>query len=153
MNTLVRAFTVLFMSISAHNAMAQDCDEACQLSQVNAYFTALDKVARQGSSMSDIDALLALMDSSVKYIHVEYQADFDKASWRRAFKRQLELGNYQNSDRNEARIINSITGKNHIAIEYSHGLLDDDGNWQATDKYLAIFGFTNGKISLIKELW
>jgi len=49
--------------------------------------------------------------------------------------------------------LNSIAGKNHLAIEYSHGLIQENGKWEKNDKYLAVFGFTNGKLSLIKELW
>ena len=57
----------------------------------------------------------------------------------------------QNS--NQIRILNSITGKNHIAIEYSHGVFQEHGEWEKTNNYLATFSFTDGKLSLIKELW
>lgn len=67
--------------------------------------------------------------------------------------RNLELGRYQNTDKNQIRILNSIAGKNHVAIEYSHGVIQENGQWEKTDNYLAVFGFTDGKLSLIKELW
>ena len=44
-------------------------------------------------------------------------------------------------------------GKNHIAIEYSHGVIQENNTWQQTEPLLVIFGFKGGKISLIKELW
>ncbi len=133
--------------------VADECLKSCQLEQVKAYFSALENVAKKGSSPSDIDALLDLTHDDVKYIHVEYQANFNKDTWRKAFLRNLKLGRYQNSDKHQTRILNSIAGKNHLAIEYSHGLIQENGNWEETDKYLAIFGFTDGKLSLIQELW
>jgi hypothetical protein len=30
-------------------------------------------------------------------------------------------------------------GKNHLAIEYSHGLIQENGDWEKTEKYLVIF--------------
>jgi hypothetical protein len=110
-------------------------------------------VAKKGSTSSDVDALLALTHDDVKYIHVQYEANFTKDTWRKAFLRNIELGRYQKTDKNQIRILNSIEGKNHIAIEYSHGVIQANGKWEKTNKYLAIFGFTDGKLSLIKELW
>jgi ketosteroid isomerase-like protein len=133
--------------------MAEECGKACQLNQVKAYFSALDKVSKKGSVPSDIEALLDLTHDDVKYIHVEYQANFTKDTWRKAFLRNLKLGRYQDTDKNQTRILNSIEGKNHLAIEYSHGLIQENGKWEKTNKYLAIFGFTDGKLSLIQELW
>jgi hypothetical protein len=134
-------------------AFASNCESACQLTQIKLYFSALDKVSRQGSSIKDIEALLTLTHDDVKYVHVEYGAKFDKGSWRKAFIRNLNREGYQNSAKNEMRVLNSIFGKNHTAIEYSHGVTQLDGSWQQTEPLLVIFGFTGGKISLIKELW
>lgn len=145
-------FSLVLITVS-HATTAKECTETCQLEQVTAYFSALDKVARSNSTPTDIDALLALTHDDVKYIHVEYEANFTKDTWRKAFLRNLELGRYTNTDKNQIRILNSIAGKNHLAIEYSRGLIQSDGTWEHTEKYLAIFGFKEGKISLIKELW
>ena len=134
-------------------AIASSCDSECQLTQINSYFSALDKVSRKNSSIKDIDSLLSLTHDAVKYVHVEYEANFTKESWRKAFIRNLERGAYQNSVNNEVRVLNSIFGKNHTAIEYSHGVIQADGTWQQFEPLLVVFGFTNGKISLIKELW
>ncbi len=153
MRILFNVITCLSFIILSYSSMAKDCDEYCQLEQVKAYFFALDKVAKKGSTSSDVDALLALTHDDVKYIHVQYEANFTKDTWRKAFLRNIELGRYQKTDKNQIRILNSIEGKNHIAIEYSHGVIQANGKWEKTNKYLAIFGFTDGKLSLIKELW
>jgi hypothetical protein len=110
-------------------------------------------VAKKGSTSSDVDALLASTHADVKYVHVQYEANFTKDIWRKAFLRNIKLGRYQNTDKNQIRILNSIAGQNHLAIEYSHGLIQENGDWEKTDRYLAVFGFTDGKLSLIKELW
>lgn len=144
------AFICLILS---NIVVASSCDSTCQLDQVKSYFAALDKISRKDSSPEDIDSLLSLVHDDVKYIHVEYGANFDKASWRKAFIRNLERGTYQNSEKNEKRILSSIFGKNYIAIEYSHGVVQEDGTWQPTEPLLVLFGFKEGKISLIKELW
>jgi len=153
MQQLFKVSIGVFLLILSNSTFAKDCNEKCQLDQVGAYFSALDKVAKKGSTLSDIDALLALTHDDIKYAHVEYQANFTKESWRKAFIRNLELGRYQNTEKNQIRILNSIAGKNYIAIEYSHGLIQENGEWEHTDKYLAIFGFKDGKLSLVKELW
>jgi len=139
--------------ITSKPTLAANCDSTCQLEQINSYFSALDIVSRKNSSINDIDSLLALTHDAVKYIHVEYQANFTKKSWRKAFIRNLDRGAYQNSPKNEIRVLNTIFGKNHTAIEYSNGVIQPDGTWKPTEPLLIIFGFNNGKISLIKELW
>lgn len=153
MRQLFKALAGLSLLILSNLTIAKGCEDACQIAQVKAYFSALDKVAKKGSTPADIDALLALTHDDVKYVHVEYEANFTKDTWRSAFLRNLELGRYQNTDKNQIRILNSISGKNHVAIEYSHGLIQENGEWKKTDKYLAVFGFRDGKLSLIKELW
>ncbi len=144
------SFTCLFLS---NIAVASTCESDCQLNQIKGYFIALDKISRKGSSNEDIDNLLALMHDEVKYVHVEYQANFNKTSWREAFIRNLKRGFYQNDDKNEMRVSNTIFGKNYTAIEYSHGLIQQDGSWQPSEPLLVLFGFKDGKISLVKELW
>lgn len=123
------------------------------LKEITAYFNALDKVAKKGSTEADIEALLNGMHDAVKYEHIEYQADFDKTTWRNAFKRNLNRGAYDNGPRNQIRILNVIYGKSHVAVEYSHGMIQEDKSWQADMKMFALFGFTGGKISLVREYW
>jgi hypothetical protein len=139
--------------ILSNTVLAADCNSQCQLTQIQAYFSALDKISRKGSSINDIDALLSITHEQVEYIHLAYEANFTKNTWRQAFVRNLERGAYQNTDKNEIGIINKIFGNNHTAIEYSHGMIQQDGTWQATEPLLVIFSFTDGKISSIKELW
>jgi len=153
MNKILKTAGILTLLAIMQPTFAQECNSSCQLQQVNAYFSALDKVSRKGSTSKNIDDLLALTHDDVKYIHVEYEASFTKETWRKAFLRNLEIDRYQNSDKNQIRILKSIAGKNHVAVEYSHGVIQQDGQWKKTDQYLALFGFTNGKLSLIKELW
>jgi hypothetical protein len=125
----------------SNTAFASSCDSTCQLDGINSYFAALDNVSRAGSSIKDIDSLLALTHDDVKYIHVEYQANFAKESWRKAFVRNLERAAYQNTEKNEIRVLSTIFGKNHTAIEYSHGVIQPDGTWQQTEPQLVVFGF------------
>jgi len=137
----------------ALNSYATDCAAPCQLNLIDSYFKAIDNISRQGSSVEDIDSLLALTHDKVEYVHVEYEANFTKLTWRQAFLSNLKRGAYQNTDKNQIRILNTIYGKNHTAIEYSHGVLQEDGSWQASEPLLVVFGFTEQKISLVKELW
>lgn len=143
----------LVISANLTKASEAQCDNACMLSGAESYFNALDKVAKKNSSPKDIDNLLEQMHPSIKYEHIEYGANFDLESWRKAFNRQLSLGSYDNGPENQIRIINTIYGKSHIAVEYSHGLIQKDGSWQSDMKMFALFGFTNGKVSLIREYW
>jgi len=144
------AVILLLLSIQS---FASQCDSDCQLEQVQSYFNAIDKIFRIGSNVEDIDNFLSLTHEEVKYVHTEYGANFNKKTWREAFLRQLKKGSYQDSKENEARILNSIFGKDHAAIEYSYGIIQKDGSWKPGTPYFALFGFTDGKISLIKEYW
>jgi len=144
---------ILALLATTQTVFAKECDSSCQLQQVNAYFFALDKVSRKGSTAEDIEALLSLTHDDVKYIHVEYEANFTKETWREAFFRNLEKDSYQHTDKNQIQILQSIAGKNHLAVEYSHGVIQQDGQWKKSKQKLALFGFSDGKLSLIKELW
>jgi len=137
----------------ADSVTINECTIECQIKQIEAYFAALDRISLKNSNTDDIDALLALMHDDVKYIHVEYQANFNKESWRRAFIRNLKRGVYQDSNAEEMHMVRYIPGKNHIAVEYSHGERKVDGSWVPGELNLAVFGFKDGKISLIRELW
>jgi len=153
MKSIFKAGFAAVCLMLSNTVLATDCNSSCQLIQIQAYFSALDKISRKGSSINDIDALASLTHEHVEYIHVAYDANFTKSSWRQAFVQNLERGVYQNTDKNEIRIMNKIFGNNHTAIEYSHGMIQQDGTWQATEPLLVLFAFTDGKISSIKELW
>ena len=132
---------------------ASDCDSRCQLAEVSHYFKALDQVSRAGSTAADIDRLLEQLAPDVQYIHSNYQAHFDKASWRSAFLRNLKRGACTNGPSQQQRVLRSIPGTNFMAVEYAHGVLKPDGSWQAEQPLLVLFGFHQGKISLVQELW
>jgi hypothetical protein len=133
-------------------AAAAECDAECMLEAVEAYFGALDRVSRRGSRVRDVDRLLELLHPDVRYVHVEYEADFSRAEWREAFLGNLERGAYAGGPEDQIRVLSSIPGKHHLAVEYAHGVAED-GEWEGGESCLALFGFTDGRISLVKELW
>lgn len=141
-------FVLLFLPADRN---AADCSAECQLENVTNYFTALDEVYREGSTIADIDHLLSILHEDVRYVHADYEADFDRASWREAFIRNLKRGAYRNGTENEIRITNIIHGKNHIAVEYSHGVVQSDGFFQSNEPLLVLFTFTEGKISKLRS--
>lgn len=153
---LKRIYTIWLLMIFllvAKSTFADECAYDCQIAEVNQYFNALDNVALSGSTIADIDTLLALTHAQVQYVHVEYQANFNRKSWREAFIRNLNRGFYQNKPSQQTRVMRTIAGKHHLAVEYAQGELQADGSWKHDTPLLAIFGFTDGKISLIRELW
>jgi hypothetical protein len=145
-------FSIVCLLFSS-TAWAASCDSDCQLKQITSYFSALDKISRKGSSVADIDALLALTHDDVNYIHVAYEANFTKSAWRAAFIKNLNRHAYQNGMENKIKITKVIFGQNHAAIEYSHVVTQPNGQWEPTEPLLVLFAFTDGKISLVKELW
>jgi hypothetical protein len=147
-----RFLALALLALAPAPATADDCASDCMLQAVEAYFGALDEVSRRGSGVDDVDSLLELLDENVRYVHVEYEADFSRSEWRDAFVRNLQRGAYANGPQDETRILRSIPGKRHLAVEYSHGVVRN-GVWEAGDSYLALFEFAEGRISLVKELW
>ncbi len=155
MRVITSFLLIIGVFISTFTVNAKQCEANCMIAQINGYFAALDKVAKHGSTAQDIESLLEQMHPSIKYEHFEYQANFDLVKWRKAFNRQLKLGSYNNAPEDEIRVVNTIIGKSHVAVEYLHGLVDEKGDWKPNDdmKKFALFGFTEGKISLIREYW
>ena len=151
-DTVLANMLLLAVLVSA-NSEGVDCSPECQLEQVTVYFQALDKVFREGSTAADIDALLSHMHERVRYVHVEYGADFDRESWRAAFLRNVERGAFNNGPERKIGILKVIHGKNHAAVEYAHGAVLPDGTWESGEPLLVLFEFTEGKISRIEELW
>jgi len=146
-------FVLLALVVFSASAEEVLCDKQCKLEQVEIYFNNIDRVFKQDSSQQDIEAFIAHVHDEVKYQHPEYGADFNKKSWREAFLKQLQLGSYDSGPKDEARILNAIDGKQHMAVEYSYGKKQADGSWQAGKPFLALFGFKDGKISLVREYW
>lgn len=131
-----------------------ECSHACQLSLVSAYFAALDNIYRANSTQEDIEHLFTLFHEDVKYEHLDYGANFDKAAWQMAFTNNLQRGTYASDNNETIGILNVIHGKNYIAVAYAYGTEDENGNWtQDGEELLALFGFAGDKIILIRELW
>ncbi|WP_434927275.1 hypothetical protein [Shewanella sp. HL-SH2] len=78
MKCILKVGCVAICLILSNIVLAVDCNSQCQLTQIEAYFTALDKMSRKGSSINDIDTLLSLTHDDVEYIHVAYGAHFTK---------------------------------------------------------------------------
>ena len=147
----------LFAAVCSTSTFGQESNspKTKMIKQANAYFAALDKVYVAGSTESDIDSLLDQMDKDVTYEHTNYQANFNRKTWKEAFSRNLRRGAYTKEKNQQTKITSSIPGKNYLAVEYAFGRVDDDGKWKADDerRYLVLFGFRNGKISSVRELW
>lgn len=147
---LLLAAAILLISIESR---AEDCSADCQLVRVREYFVHLDAVLRKGSTVADIDALFRLFDESVRYEHLEYDASFDRESWRNAFIRNLENGSYK-GEKDRIRVLRSIHGGSHLAVEYAYGSEDAAGDWiQEGDGLLVLFGFNGDRIVLVREYW
>ncbi|UTW59582.1 hypothetical protein KFE96_04545 [Kordiimonas sp. SCSIO 12603] len=142
-----------FLYLSSAISATDECSKDCQLSKIQAYFAHLDKVSMQGSTVADIDALLGDMHEDVEYIHAEYDANFDRATWRKAFIRNLEAGAYQDGPENITQIIHTIHGNRFVAVEYLGAYKDENGKNILTEPRLAMFGFKDGKIINITEYW
>lgn len=147
-------FLLVIVFIS-NRALEANCDRSCKEQLVRAYFDRLEVVYRESSAVEDIDALFQVFHRDVRYEHVEYQADFNFGAWREAFVSNLNRGAYNNGPDDGIRITKIINGKSHMAAEYGYGKIDEDGHWlpgESTD-LLILFGFKDGKISLVREYW
>ncbi len=129
------------------------CDNECKKIQTENYLRNIVQIFIKGSTVKEIDNFLDGLHEEIKYEHQEYEADFDKTKWRKAFINQLELGSYVSSPNAKAKILNIIYGKNHAAVEYSYGTLNEDGSWTKGHVKFALFGFKGGKVSLVREYW
>lgn len=119
------------------------------------YFAALDAIEREGSTILDIENLLAITTESVHYVHKNFDANFDKPSWLKAFKRNLKAGANNLPSSFCTQITKSINGKNSVAVEYTRGAFNMDNVCIPDDetRNLAIFHIKDDKINLIEELW
>ena len=153
MTNLTLSTMLLLSFLAPVNVERADCPPACQLEQVGAYFRALDKVFQEGSTVADIDALFSILHDRVRYVHADYEADFQRDAWRAAFIGNLERGAYRNGPERQLGIMTAIHGKNAVAVQYSHGEVLPDGTRRSDEPLLVLFRFTDGRISLIEELW
>ncbi len=117
------------------------------------YFKGLDSVYRSGSTEYDIAHFLDLMTDDVRYVHRNYDANFDLNSWRAAFTRIHGNGGYDKSDTFCTAITNAIAGKSYHAIEYATGQKSDGRCVAESESKLIIFTLSEQKIQRIEELW
>lgn len=147
--------TLSMMALCAHAAPSA-CDAACKEAQINAYFDRLSGVYRDGSARADIDRLFDLFAPNVRYAHLEYDANFERAEWKEAFIGNLERGAYK-KDKNELiEVTEIIHGRSHSAVEYRYMRRTKDGELEPADDQgglLALFGFEGKQIVLIEEYW
>lgn len=147
--------TLSTMALSIH-AASPTCDAACKEAQINAYFERLSGVYREGSSSADIDRLFALFAPNVRYAHLEYDANFERAEWKDAFIGNLERGAYKKDENELIEVTEIIHGRSHSAVEYRYMRRTKDGKLEPADDQgglLALFGFEGNQIVLIEEYW
>lgn len=121
---------------------------------ITTYFDRLDNVYKSESTEDDISLFLDLMTDDVRYIHYDYEADFDLPTWRKAFSRIHKNGGYSKSQTFCTAITNSIAGNNAHAIEYAVG--DMSGGMcvpEKSERMLVVFKLDGEKITRIEELW
>lgn len=147
-------YGLLILLFVSSIASSGECDSSCKEKLITDYFGSIDKVFRAGSTEADIDKLFKLFHPDVKYQHFEYDANFDAAEWRDAFSGNLQRGAYKKQQNESIKVITYIHGKTHSAVEYRYGRREDTG-WAPTDeeKLLALFGFKDNKIVLVREYW
>jgi len=121
------------------------------LSMVRSFIRASGEVSQRG--MAAVEDVMALMHEDMRYIHLEYGADFDKAAMREGFERRIARAATRGS---QVTIQNHITGKNIVILETS-GTYDrkvDDG-WQprSYDGHVTTYEFKDGKIWRVREYW
>ena len=155
---VMRIVAMCFIFLCSINALSEKSSKESNLSKVKSYLLAFDKVLRSSSTIEDIDFLMSKTHDSVRYVHSVHGVDFDKTTWRKAFLKQLNLHRYSKGPEDMIKIFNTISGKNHVAIEYAFGKKAPDGTWKINgqmdkDVMFSLFTFKDGKISLIKELY
>ena len=150
---IVLLVSLLIPRMSLAGAAELDtCDAACQRTQIENYYAGIDAIMLAGSSVADIDDLLGRLHEDVRYIHEEYEADFDKSTWRKAFVRQLEKGAYNDGPDGLTSILRVIHGYEFAAVEVI-SRYTENGVLIETKPRLVTFKFDQGKILQIKEHW
>ncbi|MDO3382458.1 hypothetical protein [Gilvimarinus algae] len=155
---MLKHLLILVLSMLPVMSLASDsgeCGNTCQKEKVSEYFSLLSEIYKKGSDAEDIDALFKVLAPDVEYEHLTYGASFNREEWRGAFYSNLERGAYKNEPGQFIRVDNTIHGNNYVAVAYSYVLKSKDDSVQpeGDQNLLAVFGFTNGKISSVKEYW
>jgi hypothetical protein len=142
MNKLVSLIVVCLFSL---NTYASGFNSHNMDRITDQYFERLFKVFSEGSSEADLQALFGLMHDELRYQHFEYEADFSRSEWYEAFLNNLNRGAFQMTGAERIVKTNVIYGKSHAAVEYRYANKDE--------KLLILFGFKDGQIVLVRELW
>lgn len=130
------------------------CDSQCQRSLIEQYYAKINRAIMHDSTLEHVDDFLSVLHDDVLYLHTEYQAEFNKDIWRKAFLRQIENGRYNNSEEALTSIESIIHGYQTAAVEFISRYNDDETNELiATPKRLAIFKFKDNKIVFIQDHW
>jgi hypothetical protein len=153
-----RTVLLSFLCLFSIHSFAEEPSQPSNVDKVKSYLAAFDQVLRATSTIKDIDTLLSLTHESIRYQHPVHGVDFDKATWRAAFVRQLNLHRYTKGKSDKIEVFKAIGGKTHVAIQYAFGKVTTAGNWEIygdKDKEVmfSLFTFKDGKISLITELY
>lgn len=148
--------SILMMWTICASASSNDCDSACKEAQIKSYFKRLSAVYKEGSTSADVDRLFELLAPDVRYVHKEYEANFERAEWRDAFIGNLKRGAYGKDESELIEVTKLIHGRRYSAVEYRYMRRRDDGTLEPADDQgglLALFGFDGERIALIEEYW
>jgi len=130
------------------------CNNQCQRSLIEQYYAKINRATMHDSSLEHVDDFLNVLHDDVLYLHTEYQAEFNKDIWRKAFLRQIENGRYNNTEEAGTSIESIIHGHQTAAVEFIRYYNDDETNELiTTPKRLAIFKFQDDKIVFIQDHW
>jgi hypothetical protein len=149
----ILAIGLLALTTSELTANDQNCLNDCQSRLIHTYYQKIDKISMRGSTEKDVTVFLDSLHENVRYIHSQYEASFDKDTWRAAFLRGVNSGRYQDTKEAITTINKIIHGHNYAAVEFVSRYNDQDGNLSVAPPRLAVFKFQGGKISLIQEHW
>ncbi len=151
---IIAVCTGLILFSCTANTAEPDSSELDVPPVVQQYFESLDRIQRTGSTIEDIDQLFTLVNDNVRYVHKNFDAEFNRTTWYAAFQRNLLNGRYQQETSFCSSLTNMIPGNGYVAVEYVYGNLTagkcvpkDD------DRRLAIIKIEDDKISLVEELW
>ena len=152
--SFLKILTLLAAIITSQAALAEEvCGHTCQSEKIEDYYIKISKVMMAGSSVEDVRRFLTVLHNDVRYIHVKYEADFDKEAWHKAFMRRMEGGNYNNHPEDTTKVLRIIHGYNSAAVEFISKYTNEDGVRITNPKRLAFFTFKDGKISKIQDYW
>lgn len=100
-----------------------------------------------------IEPIMALMHEDMRYVHREYDADYDRELLIDGFRRRLQRASTRGSTNT---VTNLIAGKNMVVVERSTAYeRRTEAGWEkrGEDDLVTLFEFRDGKIWRIAEYW